>query len=319
MQTGCLFSVISVFLIAMMLFCLVGCAPQNDAPTEQTATTESSLSTESTGSTQSTQSSDPPPSSEAPTDPRTGWYEENGEKWYYDESGVMLTGWQEIDGLQYYFRDDGTMARGKVVIDGANHFFTSAGQSILLVNPWNPLPEGYEPDLVEMPSSLSTSGNNKVDRSCYDALIQMLTDCNKECPKACAVSCFRSYDYQVKLFNRKVNFYLDKGYEKAEAEKLAAAVVAVPGTSEHHTGLAIDIVDTRSWSLEEEQANLPAQKWLMANSWKYGFVLRYPADKTEITGIIYEPWHYRYVGKEVAAELHESGQTLEEYIDSLTK
>lgn len=302
--------------LATLLFCLGGCVPRNDIPTEQTDPTETSLTTEATESTPPT---DPPPSTEAPTEPRIGWYEENGETWYYDETGTMCTGWQEIDGLRYYFREDGTMARGKVIIDGTATFFTSAGQTILLVNPWYSVPSGYEPDLVEMPSSLSTSGNNKVDRSCYDALIQMLTDCNKECPKACAVSCYRSYDYQVKLFNRKVNFYLNQGYEKAEAEKLAATVVAVPGTSEHHTGLAIDIVDTRSWDLEESQADLPAQKWLMENAWKYGFILRYPADKTEITGIIYEPWHYRYVGTAVAAELHASGQTLEEYIDALTR
>lgn len=316
MQNGCLISLLCTALVVTLLVCLVACVSGETGSTGQTNPTEASSFP--TDTTESTPPTDPPPSSETPTEPRIGWYEESGEKWYYSETGTMLTGWQEIDGLTYYFREDGTMAQGKVVIDDVNYFFTSAGQSILFVNPWNLLPEDYEPDLVDLPSSLSTSGG-KVDRSCYDALVQMLTDCNKECPKVCVVSTYRTYDYQVKLFNRKVNFYLDKGYDKAEAEKLAATVIAIPGTSEHHTGLAVDIVDTRSWDLTEEQAELPAQKWLMENAWKYGFILRYPADKTDVTGIIYEPWHYRYVGKDVAAELHESGYTLEEYISSLTK
>ena len=95
-------------------------------------------------------------------------------------------------------------------------------------------------------------------------------------------------------------------------------MVARPGTSEHELGLAVDIIDTQLWDLVEEQENLPAQQWLMENSWKYGFIFRYPKDKIEITGIIYEPWHYRYVGKELAAEIHESGLTLEEYLANLS-
>ena len=94
--------------------------------------------------------------------------------------------------------------------------------------------------------------------------------------------------------------------------------MAIPGTSEHQLGLALDIVDTRSWTLSGSQANFKGLQWLMAHCWEYGFVLRYPEGKTDVTGIIYEPWHYRYVGKEVAAELQESGLTLEEYMSSLS-
>ena len=177
---------------------------------------------------------------------------------------------------------------------------------------------GYTPDLVELSTSISTSGQ-KVDRSCYDALLQMIADCNKECPKVCVVSSYRTHEYQEGLFQKKVNFYLNQGYGQEEAVKLAGTVVAVPGTSEHQLGLAVDIIDTRSWNLNEGQADLPAQQWLMENSWKYGFILRYPKDTTDSTGIIYEPWHYRYVGKEVAKEIHDLGITLEEYITSLTK
>ena len=132
------------------------------------------------------------------------------------------------------------------------------------------------------------------------------------------VSGYRTNDYQKNSYERKVQSYIDKGYSQEDAEKEAATIVARPGTSEHQLGLAVDIVDTRLWALEEEQANLPAQQWLMEHSWEYGFVLRYPKGKIDVTGIIYEPWHYRYVGKELAKELHDLGLTLEEYLDRLS-
>ena len=94
--------------------------------------------------------------------------------------------------------------------------------------------------------------------------------------------------------------------------------MAIPGTSEHQLGLAVDIIDNRNWNLNESQAQMPTQKWLMEHSWRYGWILRYPNEKSEITGIIYEPWHYRYVGKEIAAEIHDLGVCLEEYLQMLT-
>ena len=98
-----------------------------------------------------------------------------------------------------------------------------------------------------------------------------------------------------------------------EAEKW----VAVPGTSEHQTGLALDIISLYYQVLDKNQENTAEQKWLMENSYKYGFILRYPSDKSEITGINYEPWHYRYVGKEAAKEIYEMGLCLEEYLEYL--
>ena len=92
-------------------------------------------------------------------------------------------------------------------------------------------------------------------------------------------------------------------------------VVALPGTSEHQTGLALDIVDAGYQELDEAQENTPVQQWLMRNSWRYGFILRYPTGKSNITGIIYEPWHYRYVGRDAARAIYESGLCLEEYLE----
>jgi D-alanyl-D-alanine carboxypeptidase len=186
-----------------------------------------------------------------------------------------------------------------------------------VANPWNEIPADYAPDLVPLSTSISVEGS-QVDRSCYDALIAMINDCNQACPKVCVVSSYRTQEYQTNSYNRKVQSYIDQGYSRADAEKEAATIIAKPGTSEHQLGLAVDIIDTRIWELVEEQATLPAQQWLMENSWKYGFILRYPKGKMDQTGIIYEPWHYRYVGLEVAKELHDSGLTLEEYLKQLS-
>ncbi len=247
----------------------------------------------------------------------TGWLEEQGNRYYYSEDGVPVTGWLELEGITYYFREDGTMATGEVIIDGVACHFTSQGKRVILVNPWNYVPADYEPNLVSLTSAHGVQGS-LVDKSCYDALTAMIDDCNKVCPQAYVVSSYRTHQQQVDNYNRKVQYYVNQGYDRATAEKEAATIIAIPGTSEHQLGLAVDIVDTRLWALEWEQADLPAQKWLMEHCWEYGFILRYPKDKINVTGIIYEPWHYRYVGKELAKELYDLGLTLEEYIHSLT-
>lgn len=94
-------------------------------------------------------------------------------------------------------------------------------------------------------------------------------------------------------------------------------MVAVPGTSEHQTGLAMDIVDVNNQRLDESQESTAVQKWLIEHSLEYGFILRYPTGKSEITGIIYEPWHYRYVGREDAEQIHTLDVCLEEYLESV--
>ena len=94
------------------------------------------------------------------------------------------------------------------------------------------------------------------------------------------------------------------GRDRAAAEEAAADEVARPGTSEHQLGLAVDIVDVNYQLLDTNQENTAVQKWLLENSWRYGFILRYPTDQTDVTGIVYEPWHYRYVGKEYAQDIY---------------
>jgi D-alanyl-D-alanine carboxypeptidase len=246
----------------------------------------------------------------------TGWLDADGERYYLLEDGTVHVGWMVENDNMYYLRENGVMAKGMVLIDGVKNYFTGTGAYILLVNPWNKIPEGYEPELKTM---TKYGANMKVDVRCYNELMQMLEDCRKQCQTAVVCSSYRSIATQENLFENRIKRFMNEGYDRAEAERRAAQVVAVPGTSEHHLGLAVDIVDNTNWNLDESQEKTPVQKWLMANSWKYGFILRYPKGKTEVTGIIYEPWHYRYVGKELAKELYESGLTLEEYLDQLTQ
>ncbi len=269
----------------------------------------------------------------------SGWIEDNGSRYYLKEDGTATVGWLDLDdkryyftaegtlhtgfleeeGVTYYFKDDGSMARGTVVIDGVNHFFTSSGASIVMVNPQNYIPEGYTPDLVDINNTKLAYSGMKVDRSCYDALVRMMNDCNeKSGARVYIVSAYRTMERQTQNYNKKVNYWKERGYSTENAKKKAATSVAIPGTSENQLGLALDIVDTRSWVLNGNQEDFEGQQWLMEHCYEYGFILRYPEDKLDITGIIYEPWHYRYVGEEVAAEIRDSGLTLEEYLASLS-
>lgn len=247
----------------------------------------------------------------------TGWTELDSHRYYLNADGRMATGWQTVDAQTYYFLEDGRMARGQVEIDGVRHFFTSTGAEITVVNPWNAVPDGYDPDLVSLGEYYGQSGS-RVSAVCLEALKQMIQDCNDQCTRVYVVSSYRTYEYQQGLFERRIQRFQNEGYSRTEAEKLAATVVALPGTSEHHLGLAVDIVDNHNWSLTDEQADMPGQQWLMEHSWEYGFILRYPKDSTDSTGIIWEPWHYRYVGKELAQELHQLGVTLETYLENLS-
>ena len=185
--------------------------------------------------------------------------------------------------------------------------------NLTLVNPWNTLPDQY-------PVCLQDIGNgNSMDERCCPELERMLDDCRASGLEPLVCSAYRSQNTQEELFQAEVDGWISQGYSREEAEKEAGKVVAVPGTSEHQLGLAADIVDATHQLLDESQEDTEVQKWLMENSWKYGFILRYPSDKSNITGIIYEPWHYRYVGKEAAQEIYEQEICLEEYLEPQKK
>ena len=161
---------------------------------------------------------------------------------------------------------------------------------------------------------VNLSNGLQIDRRCYDALQEMMDACREAGYEPLICSAYRTQETQQSLFDNKVSKLEAAGKSHDEAVQEAGTVVAVPGTSEHQLGLTVDVVDINNQNLTEEQEKTPTQKWLMANSWRYGFIHRYPNGKSDITGIIYEPWHYRYVGKDVAQEIFNKGITLEEYL-----
>ena len=182
---------------------------------------------------------------------------------------------------------------------------------LILVNKENYLPDNYEVKLKTI------NGNMKVDERIYNDLKNMLNDAKKENLDLLICSSYRSTSKQKKLFNDKIKEYKNKGYSDEEAYKEASYWVLIPGTSEHETGLSVDIVSIDNQVLDENQEKTKEQKWLMENSYKYGFILRYPTNKKDITGVNYEPWHYRYVGKENALQIKKLNVCLEEYIEIL--
>lgn len=183
--------------------------------------------------------------------------------------------------------------------------------NLLLVNRWNELDEAYAVELRALSNGL------QVDARIYDDLTAMLNDCGKAGLRPIVCSAYRSESTQTRLYNNKIARLKAAGYSEETAEKEAMRWVAIPGTSEHQTGMAVDIVSASYQKLDQKQEETAEQKWLMEHCWEYGFILRYPSDKGELTGIGYEPWHYRYVGKEAAMSMRDSGLCLEEYIRTL--
>lgn len=182
--------------------------------------------------------------------------------------------------------------------------------SLILVNKKNPLPQNFSVNL----KNINQSSKHKVDERIYEDLKNMLNDSKKENIDLLISSSYRTKEESDVLHKQQVNYYLSLGYNKEEAVKEASSWVAPPGTSEHHTGLALDIVTPKYQNLDHGYADTDAGKWLKDNAYKYGFILRYPKGKEDITEISFEPWHYRYVGIEHAKKIYESNLCLEEYL-----
>ena len=153
------------------------------------------------------------------------------------------------------------------------------------------------------------SNGKKVDSRIYPELQQMFNDARAEGLALFVREGYRTTEEQQKIMDEKINEYEKQGYSAKEAKKRAEKYVAIPDTSEHQLGLSVDInADTDKCSSEK------VYQWLDENAYKYGFVKRYPEDKTDITGISNEPWHYRYVGTTVAKIMKEENLCLEEYL-----
>lgn len=180
--------------------------------------------------------------------------------------------------------------------------------NLVLVNNTHPMKEGYVPELTEL------APGHSVDRRIINAAKKMLSDAEKEGLHIEICSAYRSVKRQEQVFGGSMRERVKDGMEYWDAYKETSLNVAEPGTSEHALGLALDLISNQYSELDERQEKTAEAKWLAKNCHKYGFILRYPPEKTNITGIIYEPWHYRYVGEEYAAEIMELGITLEEYL-----
>ena len=187
-----------------------------------------------------------------------------------------------------------------------------ADPMMVLVNHTNKMPDNYTFDTKECGSQ--TAVNKTLQTPACDAFLEMQKAAAADGVTVWMQSGYRSVKYQTGLYERKTKYYTDRGYDTATAKEMAAAVVNPPGYSEHNCGLAADLNSPEHTGLDEGFENTTAFRWLCEHAVEYGFILRYPKgaeDKTEIT---YEPWHWRYVGRENAAKISASGLCFEDYI-----
>ena len=180
------------------------------------------------------------------------------------------------------------------------------GKMLILINDESTVPEEYETKLITL------SNGEEVDSDIYPDLQKMFDDMRAEGLYPAVVSGYRDGEEQEKIFENKYASFREQGYGRRQARELTEKWVAEPGTSEHETGLAVDINPDREKSGDEVYV------WLSENAHRYGFVKRYPEDKTDITGIANEPWHYRYVGETAAREMKKKDMCLEEYIEYIS-
>ena len=179
---------------------------------------------------------------------------------------------------------------------------------LLLANAENPLPQDWSIQTEEVQNGY------EMDKRAAPAMREMIQAAKEDGVELMLCSAYRSIEKQQQLFDRSQQAYMAQGMSKEEAYAKTATETAIPGTSEHQTGLAADIVTPTYQMLDAGFADTPAGQWLSEHATEYGFVLRYPQDKQEVTGIIYESWHYRFVGKTHAKLMKESGLCLEEYL-----
>lgn len=244
----------------------------------------------------------------------TGWNDIGENRYYFDESGAMHLGWLELGEYRYYLNADGTMAVGPTRIGDRTYYFTPQGIHVLLVNRWNPLPDDYEVTLV------SIGENRQIDERILGAFTDMFEACRAAGLSPAISSAYRSRADQQRVWRNYVEIYMEEGYTEEQANAATAAFVAVPGESEHHLGLALDLVGMDYYEPNNNYytyATANVHAWLQEHCWEYGFIHRYPENKQSITGYIAEAWHFRYVGTEVSMAMKDSGLCLEEYLGAV--
>lgn len=203
------------------------------------------------------------------------------------------------------------VSRGMTEQEGYGSKLSADDWQLVLVNKQHPVPDDYTFTLGTI------TGSMKCDVRIIDELMAMLEAAKADGIDLMICSPYRDYNRQTVLFNRKIDYYMDRGYSYMEAYKISSITVTVPGASEHQIGLALDIVSNTYTSLDTGFGKTDAGIWLREHGYEYGFILRYPLGKEYITGIQYEPWHYRYVGKEAATAIMKRRITLEEFLEDL--
>lgn len=203
--------------------------------------------------------------------------------------------------------DDAGEASPEYVAPAAS--FDRNDWKIILVNKQHPIPDDYDFTLGTI------TGGLKCDERVVSPLKKMIAAAEKDGVSLYVCSPYRNSERQTMLFNNKVNRYVKKGLSYMDAYKETSLAVTIPGSSEHQIGLAVDLITDGYTTLDEGFGETQAGKWLAANSWKYGFILRYPQGKENITSIEFEPWHFRYVGEEAARIIYENNICLEEFWD----
>lgn len=198
--------------------------------------------------------------------------------------------------------------RGEMDADGGLKILPEDMWCLILTNAEYPVPEDYEVELEAIPGT-----EQSVDKRIYEPLIAMIGDMKDQGLSPIVCSGYRTLDKQEKLFNRKVLSFVKAGHTKEESYNLARQTISIPGSGEHCLGLAVDFYTRRYHKLERAFEDTPESKWLVEHAQDYGFVMRYGENKTHITGIQYEPWHYRYVGVEAAKYMKDNELSLEEF------
>lgn len=196
-------------------------------------------------------------------------------------------------------------------VDYASYEFSEDDWRLILINKQHSIPEDYTFPLGTI------SGSMKCDERILEDLLAMMQAAKDEGVDLVICSPYRDYNRQTYLFNRKIKRYMDAGMSYMDAYKTASMTVTSPNASEHRIGLAIDFYSSTYKNLNEGFADTPTGQWLAGNSYRFGFILRYPKDKEYITGIEYEPWHFRYVGVEAATVITQQGITLEEFWEEM--
>lgn len=226
----------------------------------------------------------------------TGWQEIEGKRYYFGDNGLMQTGWLQLGEYSYYLQSDGSAAVGPSDIEGTTYYFTPKGIHVVLVNADHKVPDYYKMNLV------TAEDIHRVSDVCLEPLKEMLSGCLQAGIQYTFNSAYRSIKEQTAILEYRTREHEEKGLDPTEAYMKARETVALPGTSEHHLGLAVDLLGDE------------AVAWFTEHCWDYGFIVRYTEDKKHITGIIDEPWHFRYVGREVSLDMKDSGLCLEEYL-----